>query len=156
MDQGLIILLILTVIGIITRIDSLSIAAFFLVILRLFKLNFLFPKFESYGMTIGVIIVTISILSPIAEGKYSLMDIFESIKTPLGVMAIIGGIIVIFFTGRGYNLLLSNSSIILPLLVGTIIGMIVFKGVPVGPLVASGFAIIFFQIYQFISKLFFK
>jgi uncharacterized membrane protein (DUF441 family) len=154
MDHGMIILLILVFIGIITRIDSLSLAAAILIILRLVKLNFLFPKFETYGMTMGVIIVTISILSPIAEEKYTLMDIVESIKTPLGILAIVGGIIVIYFTGRGYDLLLSDSSIILPVLLGTIIGMVAFKGVPVGPLVASGFTIILFQAYQFISKVF--
>lgn len=156
MDHSLIILSILLFIGIITKIDSLSLATVILIIIRLFKFNFLFPKFETYGMTIGVVIVTIGILSPIADGKYTLMDIVEVIKTPLGILAIVGGIMVIYFTGRGYDLLLSDSSIVLPVLFGTIIGMVAFKGVPVGPLVASGFTIILFQIYQYFSKIFFK
>jgi len=140
--------------GVILKINSLSIAASMLILLKLLNLETLFPKIEANSLKLGVIILTIGFLTPIAADKYSVRDIADSMKTPMGICVLIGGILVILFTGRGYGLLTSDPGAIIPIVVGTIIGMALFKGVPVGPLVASGIGVVLYEIYKLISKVF--
>ncbi|MDI3535225.1 MAG: hypothetical protein PWQ82_1590 [Thermosediminibacterales bacterium] len=153
MDQSYIILLIILALGLIIKNDSLAISSSFLIFLKLLKLDILFPKLEANGLKIGIIILTIGILTPIAAGKYTLNDILASIKTPLGISAILAGAFVIMFTRGGYELLTSDPGVVIPIVFGSIIGLVVFKGVPVGPLISSGMALVLFNLYKFVEKL---
>lgn len=154
MDQSYIILVIVLIAGLFTQNSSLSIASSILILMKLLKLNSYFPKIEAYGLKTGIVILTIGILAPIAESKYSLKDILTSIKSPLGVSSIIASILVILFTGKGYALLTSEPSIVIPILLGCILGIILFKGVPVGPLVSAGIALVIYNLFQFTKKFF--
>lgn len=154
MDQSYIILLIVLIAGLFTQNNSLSIASSILILIKLLKLNSYFPKIEAYGLKTGIIILTIGILAPIAESKYSLKNILTSIKSPLGVSSIIASILVILFTGKGYALLTSEPSIVVPILLGCILGIILFKGVPVGPLVSAGIALVIYNLFLFVKKFF--
>lgn len=154
MDQSYIILVIVLISGLFTQNSSLSIASSLLILMRLLNLNSYFPKIEAYGLKIGIIILTIGILAPIAESKYSLKDILTSVKSPLGVSSIIASILVILFTGKGYTLLTSEPSVVIPILLGCILGIVLFKGVPVGPLVSAGIALVLYNFLQLIKKLF--
>ena len=56
----------------------------------------------------------------------------------LQVLAIIVGIVVAWLGGRGVGLMSAQPLLVTGLLLGTIIGVAVFRGVPVGPLIAAG------------------
>ena len=54
------------------------------------------------------------------------------------LLAIVIGILVAWFGGRGVGLLGTQPVLITGLLIGTIIGVSFFGGIPVGPLIAAG------------------
>lgn len=154
MEQGYIILLIILTLGLIIKNNSLSIASSFLILMKLLKFDSYFPKIEDNGLKIGLIILTMGILAPIAQDKYSIKDILISLKSPMGISAVLASILVILFTSKGYTLLTKDPSIVVPIVLGSIIGMIIFKGLPVGPLVASGLAVIIYSIFNVFHKFF--
>ncbi|CAH2213756.1 DUF441 domain-containing protein [Tepidibacter aestuarii] len=153
MDQSYIILLIILTLSLFIKNDSLSISASILILLKLLKLNSIFPKLEANGLKIGIIVLTIGILTPIAADKYSLKDILVSIKSPLGISAIVASSLIMMFTGQGYELLISSPSIVIPIVLGSILGIVLFKGIPIGPLVSAGVTLIIYNLFTFIQKL---
>ncbi|MDK2920184.1 MAG: hypothetical protein PWQ37_2917 [Candidatus Petromonas sp.] len=154
MEQSYIILLFILILGLYLKNDSLAIASSVLILLKLLKMDILLPKLEANGLKIGLMFLTIGFLSPLAQGKYSIEDVVVSLKSPIGVSSIISGALVILFTQKGYNLLTSEPAVVIPIIFGSIVGLIIFNGVPVGPLVASGMALVIYNLYKFVLKIF--
>lgn len=154
LNDSNIILLVILIVGIFSKNQSLSIASTVLILLKLLKLDFIFPKLEAYGLKTGLVILTIGILAPIAQGKYTIDNIVKALKSPIGIAALIGGVVVIIFTKEGYKLLTLQPYIVLPIIVGSILGVALFKGVPVGPLVSAGITFFIFGLYKFICRFF--
>lgn len=137
-DPTLIVLLVLAGLGILSHNNTVTIAILVLLILRLTPLEAAFPWVQKYGLTIGITILTIAVMTPLANGKMSpsmLMQVFVNWKS---LVAIVIGIIVAWLGGRGVTLMANQPSVVAGLLVGTIIGVAFFRGIPVGPLIAAG------------------
>ncbi|AWH89614.1 DUF441 domain-containing protein [Limnobaculum parvum] len=137
-DPTLIILLVLAGLGILSHNNTVTIAILVLLILRLTPLEAAFPMVQKYGLTVGITILTIAVMTPLANGKMSpamLLQVFVNWKS---IVAIIIGIAVAWLGGRGVTLMSSQPTIVAGLLIGTIIGVAFFRGVPVGPLIAAG------------------
>lgn len=100
-------------------------------------LNKYIPYLEKYGLTIGIIILTIGVLSPIVSGKIALPNLATLLNWKM-LLAILAGISVAWLGGRGINLMGNQPVLVTGLLIGTIIGVAFLKGVPVGPLIAAG------------------
>ncbi|MMZ63565.1 hypothetical protein D1872_258290 [compost metagenome] len=109
-----------------------------LLLLRIAHVNQAFPWLEKYGLTIGIIILTIGVMTPLASGKISMNQVLESFTHWKSLLAIVIGILVAYLGGRGASLMSSQPTIVTGLLIGTVIGVALFKGVPVGPLIAAG------------------
>ncbi|MDE1481339.1 DUF441 domain-containing protein [Xenorhabdus bovienii] len=137
-DPTLLILLVLAGLGIISHNMTVTLAMLFLLIVRITPLNHFFPWVEKYGLTIGILILTVGVMAPIASGKISAQDIFSSFLNWKSLLAIAVGIIVSWLGSRGVALMSSQPSTVAGLLVGTVLGVALFKGVPVGPLIAAG------------------
>ncbi|CDH20720.1 DUF441 domain-containing protein [Xenorhabdus bovienii] len=137
-DPTLFILLVLAGLGIISHNMTVTLAMLFLLIVRITPLNQFFPWVEKYGLTIGILILTVGVMAPIASGKISAQDIFSSFLNWKSLLAIAVGIIVSWLGSRGVALMSSQPSTVAGLLVGTVLGVALFKGVPVGPLIAAG------------------
>ncbi len=155
MEQSYIFLLIILMLSFFIKNDALAIASSILLLLKLLKLHSLLPYLETNGLKVGIFILTLGILTPIASSQYTLKDIFESIQSPLGICAIIGSALVILFTGKGYILLTSQPASVIPIILGSILGMVIFKGIPVGPLVSAGITLGIYNLFLFIKKLLF-
>jgi uncharacterized membrane protein (DUF441 family) len=52
----------------------------------------------------------------------------------------------------GLNLLESRPQVILGLVIGSIIGIVFFKGIPVGPLMAGGVAAFFLYVIELFAR----
>jgi len=98
----------------------------------------LFPWIEKYGLTVGIIILTIGVMAPIASGKMSIDTIAQSFMNWKSLLAIAVGILVAYLGGRGAQLMTQSPTVVAGLLVGTVLGVALFRGVPVGPLIAAG------------------
>nr|WP_278979114.1 DUF441 domain-containing protein [Providencia alcalifaciens] len=137
-DPMLIILLVLAGLGIISHNMTVTLAMLFLLVVRITPLNNFFPWVEKYGLTIGILILTIGVMAPIASGKISANDVLGSFLNWKSLLAIVIGVLVSWLGSRGVALMGSQPSTVAGLLVGTVIGVALFRGVPVGPLIAAG------------------
>ncbi|CAJ0996068.1 hypothetical protein SODG_003940 [Sodalis praecaptivus] len=137
-DPTLLILLGLAVLGIISHNNTVTVAILVLLIIRLTPMEQYFPWVEKQGLTIGIIILTIGILAPVASGTLSASTVLHSFLHWKSLLAIVIGVLVSWLGGRGVSLMSSQPSVVAGLLVGTVLGVALFRGVPVGPLIAAG------------------
>lgn len=138
MDMTSLLLLGLAALGIISNNSPVTIAVVVLLLLRVLGLHQAFPWLEKNGLTIGIIILTIGVMTPLASGKIPLQAVGQSFLHWKSLAAIGIGILVAYLGGRGAILMGSQPSVVAGLLIGTVIGVAFFKGVPVGPLIAAG------------------
>ncbi|MGF9695668.1 DUF441 domain-containing protein [Paenibacillus sp. MABNR03] len=138
MDMTSMLLLLFAALGIISSNTPVTVAMVFLLLLRVLNLNQAFPWLEKYGLTLGIIILTIGVMAPLASGKMSLQTIGESFLHWKSLLAIGVGLLVAYLGGRGATLMSTQPTVVAGLLIGTVLGVALFKGVPVGPLIAAG------------------
>ncbi len=138
LDPTLLILLAFAGLGIVSHNSAITLAMFFLLAVRITPLNQFFPWVEKYGLTIGIVILTIGVMTPIASGKISPSTLFHSFLQWKSILAILVGVLVSWLGGRGVSLMGNQPHLVAGLLVGTVLGVALFKGVPVGPLIAAG------------------
>lgn len=138
LDLNLLVLLVLLACGIFSHNTAVTIAAAVLIVLKITPLNGLLPYVQQHGLNIGIIILTIGVLAPIASGKIPGESILKSFLSWKSLLAIAIGLFVAWLGGRGVKLMSSQPDVVAGLLIGTVAGVAVLRGVPVGPLIAAG------------------
>ncbi len=96
------------------------------------------PVIQSKGINWGVTIISVAILIPIATGEITFHDLMRVFRTPAGWIAITMGIAVAILSRLGVNQLSSSPQVTVALVFGTIMGVVLFKGIAAGPVIASG------------------
>ncbi|AWB44404.1 DUF441 domain-containing protein [Paenibacillus sp. CAA11] len=137
-DITSLLLLLLAALGLFSSNMPVTVAVLVLLLLRVTHLSAAFPWLEKYGLTLGILILTIGVLTPVASGKISPSELMGSFLHWKSLLAIGIGIFVAYLGGRGATLMGSQPTVVAGLLIGTVIGVAFFKGVPVGPLIAAG------------------
>lgn len=138
-DLSFFILLVLAALSAFSHNMTVTIAIGFLLIVRLVPpLNATFPWIEKQGVTLGIIILTIGVMAPLASGSLPGSTLLQSFMHWKSLLAIAVGIFVSWVGGRGVSLMSSQPTVVGGLLIGTLIGVSLFRGVPVGPLIAAG------------------
>lgn len=138
LDLNLMVLLVLLACGIFSHNSAVTIAAAVLIVLKITPLHDLLPYVQQHGLNIGIIILTIGVLVPIASGKIAGESILKSFLSWKSLLAIAIGVFVAWLGGRGVKLMSNQPDIVAGLLIGTVAGVAVLRGVPVGPLIAAG------------------
>lgn len=130
-------LVILLILGVLSNNSTITISAAVLLIMQQTFLSSHIPLLEKYGVKIGIIILTIGVLSPLVSGKIQLPNLsgFLSWKMALSIAV---GILVAWLAGKGVPLMGEQPILVTGLLIGTIIGVAFLGGIPVGPLIAAG------------------
>ncbi|MEY9092667.1 DUF441 domain-containing protein [Paenibacillus sp. RC84] len=137
-DMPSILLLGLALLGLLSSNSTVTIAMLVLLLLRVMNVHQAFPFLEKYGLIIGVVILTIGVMTPIASGKMPVQTIFQSFMHWKSLLAVLIGITVAYLGGRGALLMTNQPNVVAGLLIGTVLGVALFRGVPVGPLIAAG------------------
>lgn len=132
----------LILLGVLSQNSAVSIAGAVLLIMQQTLLAKYIPYLDKYGLKIGIIILTIGVLSPLVSGRIQLPPLAEWLNWKM-LLATIIGVAVAWFGGQGVNLIANQPLFVTALLVGTIIGVAFFGGVPVGPLIAAGILSLF-------------
>jgi len=109
-----------------------------LIIIRISPLALYFPWLQKHGLNIGIFLLMVAVMVPIASGKIPAMELLKSFTHWKSAAAIVVGIFVAWLGGRGVTLMSAQPGIVAGLMVGTILGVAFFRGVPVGPLIAAG------------------
>lgn len=139
MGSERIILLTLMALGVAARNALIVTSAGIVLIMQVMRLDRFFPTLEKRGLEVGLIFLLVSVLVPFATGEVGIREIRSSFTSFTGLAAIIGGILAAVLSGYGVSLLTVKPEVIVGMVVGTIIGVVVFRGIPVGPLAAAGF-----------------
>ncbi|GAC91033.1 hypothetical protein KN10_1469 [Anoxybacillus flavithermus NBRC 109594] len=150
--QPFIFLFILLVIGMMAKNQSLIIAVLFLLIVKSIGLSSkVLPYLEQKGIQLGVTIITIAVLVPIATGKIGFKELTESVRSVYAWIAMLSGIAVALLAKGGVTLLAKDPHVTTALVLGTILAVSLFKGVAVGPLIGAGIAYVIMKIVDVFS-----
>ncbi|HSH24311.1 MAG TPA: DUF441 domain-containing protein [Massilibacterium sp.] len=153
-SQATLFLLLLLIIALISKNQSLLIAVCFLLIVKLLQLDGKwFPVIQQRGIHWGVTIITIAVLIPIATGEIGFKQLGGAMKTTTGWVALLAGIAVALLGARGIDLLAEDPHLTTALVFGTIFAVVFFKGVAVGPVIAAGIAYMFMKMIQYLFPL---
>jgi uncharacterized membrane protein (DUF441 family) len=134
-------LLILLAISFLAKNQSMMIAVLFLMIIKFIGIDEkIFPYLQAKGIHLGVTVITIAVLVPIASGEIGLKDLGGAFRTPYAWVALLSGMAVALLAKGGVTLLKDDPHITTALVLGTILSISLFKGVAVGPLIGAGIA----------------
>ena len=145
-------IIVVLLLSLISNNHTVAIAVLVLLLIQNLGLVTLFPLIENYGMNIGIIILTIAVLSPLVQGRISVNEVVGLFKTSAGMIAIVIGILVAWIAGKGVLFMKDSPEITTALVVGTIIGVCFFRGLPVGPLIAGGMVALIVSVIDSIQR----
>ncbi|MFC5701067.1 DUF441 domain-containing protein [Cohnella faecalis] len=148
--NGEIVLVALIVIGLAARSPIITTAACLLLIVKLVHLQRYLPAIERRGLELGLLFLTLAVLSPFASGKMQAKDVIAAFSGWTGWVALAGGALAAYLNSRGLELLKVDPQMIVGLVIGSIIGIVFLRGIPVGPLMAAGLTAMLIKIVQLI------
>ncbi|UTR12877.1 DUF441 domain-containing protein [Evansella sp. LMS18] len=152
LNQAVLFMLALLLIGVLAKNQSLIIAVVFLLAVKWAGLGEkIFPFAQQKGIHIGVTIITIAVLVPIVTGEIGFKELQEALKSYYAWIALASGIFVAVIAANGVELLQNDPHITAALVFGTILAVAVFNGVAVGPLIGAGIAYMAMRVVQFFS-----
>ena len=138
MDQSYIILLAILGLSLVGHNMSVAYATGAILVIKLLGLTQVLDLLGKHGLNWGIILLTVAILVPIANGSIGYKEIVECFKGRVGLISLVIGIFVALAGFNGVNFLKEAPEIVSSLIIGTMIGVFFFNGVPVGPLIAAG------------------
>lgn len=140
----------LIVIGLIGRSPIITTAACILLIVKLVHLERYLPSIERRGMELGLLFLTLAVLVPFASGKVQTKDIAHAFSGWIGWVALLGGATATYLNSRGLEMLRVDPQLIVGIVIGSIVGILFLRGIPVGPLMAAGLTAVFIKVIQLI------
>lgn len=146
--EGSIILLVVLVAGLLGKNDLIALAALVMLTLQATAGEMTFAFLNRFGVQVGVIFLLIGLLLPFATGGVGFAGIRASLLSTTGLVAVVIGIVSAHLAAEGVGLLSLHPEVMVGLIVGSIIGVAWFKGIPAGPLVAAGIVSILYRLLR--------
>ncbi|MDQ6421062.1 DUF441 domain-containing protein [Paenibacillus sp. LHD-117] len=148
---GEIVLVGLIIIGVIGRSSIIATAACILLAVKLVHLERYLPGIERRGLELGLLFLTLSVLVPFASGKIGVKEFTAVLTSWQGILALLGGAAATYINSKGLDLLRIDPQIIVGLVLGSIAGIVLLRGIPVGPLMAAGITAILYKLFRLIG-----
>ena len=123
--------------GVISQNNSITISATVLLLMQQTALVQFVPLVEKHGLNIGIIFLTVGVLSPLVSGRVQVPPVAEFLNFKI-IASVLIGIFVSWLAGRGVFLMGQQPVLVAGLLIGTVIGVAFMGGIPVGSLIAAG------------------
>ena len=130
-------LVILIILGLLSHNSAITISAAVLLIMQQTFLSQYIPWIDQYGLKLGIMVLTLGVLSPLVSGKIPLPELSSFIHWKM-FSSICVCIFVAWLAGQGVDLMTNQPVLVTGLMIGTVIGVSFFGGIPVGPLIAAG------------------
>jgi uncharacterized membrane protein (DUF441 family) len=150
--QDNIILLIILSLGLAFNNSLVAAGAGSLLVLKLTKMRYILDILDRRALDIGLLFLLVSVLVPFALDKVKIKDVWQTFQSIQGILAILGGIIAAYMCGQGLILMQLQPEVVVGLVVGTVIGVSLLKGIPVGPLAAAGITALLFSLLRIGKK----
>ena len=101
-------LLLILALGIIGHNTTVAYAVIIVLILKLLGLTAMLDVLSANGLNWGIVILMAAILVPIATGDVTIANMIDAFKSPLGVAAIVCGVLAAMAGGGGVELLIAG------------------------------------------------
>jgi uncharacterized membrane protein (DUF441 family) len=144
-----IIIFILVILSFITKNKNLGIAALIIFVISLTNSEKAINFIEKYCMDIGMIFLMLWMLVPLIKQGSNSFDI-RSLLSVNGIVSLIMGVVVAMLAAKGVSFTKGNADVLSGVVLGSIVGVSLLGGVPVGPLIASGIAYEIVRLINFI------
>ncbi|HBT46481.1 MAG TPA: DUF441 domain-containing protein [Peptococcaceae bacterium] len=151
MNSSTLLLLLIMVLGIIGRSNIIAAAAAVLLLLQFTNLQRYFPLLERRALEVGLICLVVSVLIPFSSGRVSAAEILKSFVSSNGIIALLSGVIATQMNYQGLELLQRYPQMMVGMVLGSIIGVAFFGGIPVGPLMAGGIAALLVHLVAYLK-----
>lgn len=138
MTDGELVLFAVAIASIIGGNNLVAIASGGMFILCLIAPPSVFSILDRFGVPAGVTFLTVGLLLPFATGNLGLSAVTQTLWSRAGIIAILVGTASSYLAAGGIRLLMAHPEVMVGLVIGSIIGVSFFGGIPVGPLVAAG------------------
>ena len=135
-------LIILVVLGLIAGNQLVGAAAGFLLLLNILQMHPTIDFLADRAIDLGLILLLVAILAPVARESPGWSDLRAQLGSGTALAAVLGGMLATRLQGGGLVLLQQQPSIIMGLLVGTVLGVVLLDGIPVGPLTGAGITVL--------------
>ncbi|NLW55500.1 MAG: DUF441 domain-containing protein [Firmicutes bacterium] len=142
----------LFVLGMLAGNSLIAASAGALLIIKLLKMSFLLEVAERHSLEWGLLFLLIAVMVPLARGKVGGKELLQTFVTPVGLLSLLGGTIATYLCGQGLGLLNARPEVMAGLVVGTVLGVTFFKGIPVGPLAAAGLTALLLKVFELVKK----
>lgn len=151
-NQAVIFLVLLLCIGFIAKNQSLIIAVLVLLLIKAMGVDEkVLTTVQTKGINVGITIITIAVLAPIASGQIGFNNLTAAFKSPIAWIALISGMVVALLAKGGIVLLAEDPHITTALVFGTILAVSIFNGVAVGPLIGAGIAYYAIKVFELLN-----
>lgn len=143
-----ILLILFIVVGVVGRVSIISVAASLLLVMRMLRLEKYMGVLERRSLELGLLFLMISILVPLASGRIDARTMTKTLCSPLGIITVGAGVLATVMNARGLELLQTFPSLLIAVVLGSILGIALFDGMPVGPLMATAIAALVVSIFE--------
>jgi len=126
------------VLGVIGQNRLVTLAAGLLLIVDLGGLRTALGWLRRFGPTVGFVLLVSSLLTSFVKGEQSVKHIFELLDWKALSVTLLAGVAASVLCKQGMDLLEFRPELIIGLIVGSLAGVLLLHGIPVGPFVAAG------------------
>ncbi|AZO93244.1 DUF441 family protein [Iocasia frigidifontis] len=144
-------LIIIIILGFLAQSRVVILTGFSLLLLIELELERVFGFLANKGIEIGLIFLLLAILSPLLKETLDWKEIKSVLMSWQGIIGIAAGLLATQFNGMGLQLLSEKPHLILGIIIGSLLGILIFDGIPVGPLMAAGIAAVIIYLCEIIT-----
>lgn len=98
---------------------------------------------QKHSFQVGIFFLMIFLLLPLTNGKFNLVGLAKELVTPIGIIAVLAGFIISYIGGKGLGVLSTQPVILFGVIVGTLVAVVFFRGLPAGLIIAAGIVALF-------------
>jgi len=150
MNASTLLLVLIMLLGILGRSNIIAAASAILLFLEFVNLQRFFPLLERRALEIGLIFLVVSVLIPFTHGRVGPAEILRSFTDTTGLIAILSGLLATLLNCQGLELLRRYPHMMIGMILGSLIGVAFFGGIPVGPLMAGGIAALLVYLVEYL------
>ena len=143
-------LLLVIILGFFAQSRIIIMAGIFLLLFEELKIESILEFLSKHGIEIGLVFLLLAILSSLVLNPLGFEQLKLSLISRKGIVAVTAGMLATRFNGMGLDLLQNNPQLIVGIIIGSLLGIFLIGGVPVGPLTAAGLAALFIEILSMI------
>ena len=146
MFQDNLLLLVILGLGLLFNNNLVAAGAGSLIVLKIIQLHSVLRILEHRAIDLGLLFLLVGVLVPFALDRVGMPEIINTFRSIKGIIAIGGGILAAYLCGKGLYLMQIQPQVVVGLVIGTVIGVSLLRGIPVGPLAAAGITAVLFKL----------